>query len=82
MTNEDGLIPGQIVSDAEFLAAMARSKEPQPAGIPATPEYIDAMGKADVRELIEAHGAEVPKGATVADMRDMLKRIMFVEGAE
>lgn len=82
MTNDDGLIPGQIVSDAEFLAAMARSKEPQPAGVPVMPEDIDAMGKADVRELIEAHGAEVPKGATVADMRDTLKRIMFIEVEE
>lgn len=44
-----------------------------------TRESVAAMGKADVRDLLEAHGVDVPKGASVGTMRDMLTRVMFVD---
>ena len=43
-----------------------------------TREAITSMGKADVRELIEAHGGDVAKGAKVEDMRADLTRIVFM----
>lgn len=44
-----------------------------------TREDIAGMGKADVRELLDLHGVDVPKGTTVGTMRDMLTRVMFVD---
>ena len=40
---------------------------------------VAAMGKADVRQLLEAHGVDVPKGATVDKMRQMLTDVLFVD---
>ena len=39
---------------------------------------IAAMPKGEVREWLEAHGADIPQGATVSEMREMLTKIMFV----
>lgn len=49
-----------------------------PAGDEITREGIDKMPKAEVAELLEAHGA--PAAGKVADMRARLKTIMFLEG--
>lgn len=42
-----------------------------------TRESIDTMKKADVRDLLEMHGA--PTDGPVAEMRERLKSVMFVE---
>lgn len=42
-----------------------------------TRESIVRMRKSDVRELLEAHGAET--SGNVAEMRQRLTRVMFVE---
>ena len=48
------------------------------SGVPESPDDIDDMRKGEVREWLEAHGVEdIP--AKVADMKDLLKSIMFVE---
>lgn len=44
-----------------------------------TRESIAKMSKTEVREWLEAHGADVPKGVTVAQMRAALVNAMFVE---
>ena len=43
-----------------------------------TPEDIDGMKRADVIDLLAAHGVEGATGK-VADLRKWLKRVMFVE---
>ena len=47
-----------------------------------TREVVAKMGKADVRELLEAHGVEVEVGAKVDDMRAALSKVMFVDDAD
>lgn len=42
-------------------------------------DAIATMPKGEVREWIEAHGANVPKGATVEEMRAALTTMMFVD---
>nr|WP_309504292.1 hypothetical protein [uncultured Roseovarius sp.] len=42
-----------------------------------TPESIDTMKRADVIELLEAHGVEGATGK-IGDLRNWLKRVMFV----
>ena len=79
MPNRDGFEPGQSLTFAEVMHVM-RAKRPGPSSVPDAPADIDAMGKAEVRGLLEAHGAEIPQGAKVADMRAALKRVMFMEG--
>jgi len=49
------------------------------SAVPQSPDDIDALSKGEVREWLEAHGVEPEKGAKVADMKDALTRIMFVE---
>lgn len=42
-----------------------------------TREAVAKMGKAELREIIDAHGVEdPPKG--IADMRAMVERVLFV----
>lgn len=48
----------------------------EPARI--TPEDIDAMTKAGVREILDAHSAEYDARASVAQLREIAKRVMFV----
>lgn len=45
--------------------------------VPQSPDDIDDLRKGEVREWLEVHGVENPP-AKVADMKDMLKRVMFV----
>lgn len=51
--------------------------EPEPSRVPQSPDEIEDMRKGEVREWLVAHGVEDPP-AKVADMKDMLKRVMFV----
>lgn len=41
-------------------------------------DAIATMPKGEVRDWLEAHGADVPKGATVDEMRAALVETMFV----
>lgn len=71
----------KIINEADFDPAVHKlfsEDAPEEPSIP-TRESIAAMGKAEVREWLEAHGAEVPKGRSVAQMRDDLARVMFVD---
>jgi hypothetical protein len=52
-----------------FVATLSTAK-------PITREGIDKMRKADVVELLDAHGAETD--GKLAEMRDRLKAVMFV----
>lgn len=45
-----------------------------------TREGIAKMAKADVLELLAAHGVTADAGAKVADLRAQLISVMFVEG--
>lgn len=64
---------GYRIIDARFAPAA-----PAPASADFSPEGIDAMGKADVVELIEAHGASADRRKGVAKLRAQLKEIMFL----
>ena len=61
-------------------AMYSRGAFQKPAA-PSVPDRdaIATMPKGECRELIEAHGGEVPQGASVAEMREMLAKIMFLE---
>lgn len=52
---------------------------PAPSDVPASPEDIDALKKADLIGWLEAHNADT--SGKVSDLRPRLKSIMFV-GAE
>lgn len=60
---------GLKIVDARFA--------PEPVSDPITPDTIAKMKKAEVIELLEAHGAEAD--GTVAELRKTLIAIMFVE---
>lgn len=62
---------GLRIVDARFAP-----KDASPAS-DLTPEGIEKMSKADVVELLEAHGVDAPTGK-VADLRDQLARVMFM----
>lgn len=47
--------------------------------VPDKPEDIDNLAKPAVRALLDAHGVDVPKGSTVAQMRSLLCRVMFMD---
>jgi hypothetical protein len=47
------------------------------AALDLTRDGIDAMSKADVVELLQAHGATVDGRKSVATLRDELTKIMF-----
>lgn len=49
---------------------------PSGGGVPQSPEDVDALGKAEAAEWLEALNLDVPK--TVQERRDMLKRALFV----
>jgi hypothetical protein len=44
-----------------------------------TREGIAKMKRPEVVDLLEAHGAEIAEGASLADLRALLVAIMFVE---
>jgi hypothetical protein len=52
-----------------------------PASEEITPEGIDKMKKADLIDLLKAHGVEEPAG-NVAELRDALRAVMFVQTEE
>tara|TARA_Y100000296_G_scaffold83214_1_gene113619 strand:+ start:1198 stop:1479 length:282 start_codon:yes stop_codon:yes gene_type:complete len=71
---------GFKIIDARFAPEGHRAPaEASGGGIPAAPADVDALKKGEVRELLDAHGVEVEKGATVQGMREQLKAVMFVE---
>lgn len=63
MPNKDGFEPGQELTLAEIMQIQRKH-----AAKPEAP-----MGKAAIRAELEARGVEIPKGATVAEMREMLE---------
>ena len=65
-----------VINKADFDATIHTLFDAEPAKPPAR-EDIASMSKKDVREWLEAHGAEIPKGATVDDMREKLTAVMF-----
>lgn len=74
MANKDGFEPGQDLTFEDLLAMRGKPKAQAP--VPETADDIDQLGKADVREYLEAHGVEdIP--AKVGEMRDLLKQVMF-----
>lgn len=76
--NKDGFEAGADLNFDDLLNLRAKGKQAPASSIPESPEDIAGMAKAEVRELLEAHGVEVEKGATVSKMRDMLVEVMFV----
>lgn len=62
---------GLKIIDARFA--------PKEAPRPITREDVAAMKKADVLDLLEAHGVEADKADKVGDLRDTLSRVMFAE---
>ena len=68
----------KMYSSGNFVAAPVVADASNVPGI----DDIAVMSKTDAREWLEAHGAEIPDGATVHKLRDMLKEIMFVEETE
>lgn len=65
-----------VINKSDFDATIHTLFDAEPAKLPAR-EDIASMSKKDVREWLEAHGAEIPKGATVDDMREKLTAVMF-----
>ena len=62
----------------QALYASGAFAKDEASAVPESPDDIDDMRKGEVREWLEAHGVEdIP--AKVADMKDLLKSIMFVE---
>jgi hypothetical protein len=60
----------------------------EPVATPATPatqasiptrEDIREMRKGEVREWLEAHGAEVPKGRSIVEMRADLETLIYLD---
>jgi len=66
---------GFKILDARFAPD---GHKPEPQGIPTRSE-IATMKKADCIEWLDAHGVSEPQG-TVADLRDMLRSVMYFEG--
>lgn len=50
---------------------------PSGGGVPRSPEDVDALGKVEAGEWLEALGLDVPK--SVGERRAALKRALFVE---
>lgn len=69
----------KIINLDRFDPAIMREYGAGPRAAVPSREDIATMSKADVREWLVAHGADAPKGATVAQMRAALIRVMFVE---
>lgn len=76
MPNKDGFEPGQDLTFADLLAIRAGKTER--SDVPQSPDEINEMRKGDVREWLEAHGADT--SGNVGEMRDRLKSVMFVGG--
>lgn len=72
--NNDGFEAGQDLTFADLLAMRSKAKATPIA--PQSPDDIDQLGKADVREYLEAHGVDEIPGK-VGEMRDLLKQVMF-----
>lgn len=76
MPNKDGFNPGQDLTFEDLLAM--RGKPKSKAITPQTANDINQIGKADVREYLEAHGVEeIPE--KVNEMRELLKQVMFAD---
>lgn len=77
----DGPRGWHIINADTFNPALHQLWSEDAPAAPVLPsrEIIATMGKAEVREWLEAHGAEVPKGRTVAEMRADLLALMFLE---
>lgn len=75
--------PGQELTFADIMAMRALKSEPVGAGIPSTPEDIDAIeDKDELRELLDAHGVEYSGRAGIKSLKDALKGAMFVGDSE
>lgn len=68
-----------VINEADFDAAKHELFEAAPKADVPDREAIAAMPKGEVREWLEAHGADVPKGATVDEMRAALIAAVFVD---
>jgi|AACY02.3.fsa_nt_gi hypothetical protein len=77
MPNKDGFEPGQDLTFADLLTMRGGKVEAKPA-VPQSPDEIDDMKKAEVKEWLDAHGADT--SGNVGEMRDRLKSVMFVGG--
>lgn len=69
MPNKNGFEPGQMLT-FEQVMQVQRQERAKPMG------GADAMSKGDVRKRLEALGVKVERGATVAQMRAELQRVM------
>lgn len=69
---------GYTIIDAIYKPAGLVAQEAGETPEPITPDDIDKMPRRDVVEMLAAHGVDGATGK-VADLRNWLKRVMFVD---
>jgi len=80
--NDDGLEAGKSVTFEQIQQAEAKRRmiatkaNDQKPKIPENPEDIDELKKADLVELLKAHGDDKPEGK-VSELKAQLKAVMF-----
>ncbi|MGB1215646.1 MAG: hypothetical protein ACPG4X_19910 [Pikeienuella sp.] len=55
---------------------IVNADDPRVSSVPASPDDIDGLKKAELVELLEAHGADT--GGTVPKLKTRLKAVMFL----